>query len=65
MMMNTVVAHSDPLLAVAGTRTGEGRAIPYDASPPLGVDAPPDKGSLTAPGKSPAGDAAPGEVQRA
>ena len=39
-----------PLLAVAGTGTGEGCAVSGDAFPPLGVDAPPDKGSLTSPG---------------
>ena len=59
--MNPVVAHSGPLLAVAGTGAGEGLAISGDALPPLDGDVPPDKGSLTAPGKGSAGDAAPGE----
>ena len=60
-----------PVLAVAGTRAGEGRAVSGDALPPLsvdapadkgvdvppdkGVDAPPDKGSRTSPGKESAG----------
>ena len=40
---------------------GENPSVSYDAPPPLGGDAPPDKGSLTAAGKDAAGDAAPGE----
>ena len=53
--MNPVVTHSHPLLAVAGTGAGEGRASLGDALPPLGVDAPLDKGSFTSPGKGSAG----------
>ena len=52
-----------PVLAVAGTGAGEGRAVSGDALTPLGVDAPPDKGvdappdkgSRTSPGKDSAG----------
>ena len=52
-----------PLLAVAGTGAGEGRAVSGAALTPLGVDAPPDKGvdalpdknSRTSPGKNSAG----------
>ena len=40
-----------PVLAVAGTRAGEGRAVSGDALTPLGVDAPPDKGVDASPGK--------------
>ena len=50
-----------PLLAVAGTRTGEGRDVSGDALPPLSVDAPPDKGYLTSTGK---GSADPTRVAR-
>ena len=44
-----------PLLAVAGTGTGEGCAVVGDALPPFGVDAPPEKGSFTSPGKGSVG----------
>ena len=44
-----------PVLAVTDTRAGEGRTVLVDALPPLGVDAPPDKGSRTSPGKDSAG----------
>ena len=40
---------------------GEISSVFCDAPPPLGGDAPPDKGFLTAAGKDAAGDAAPGE----
>ena len=35
---------ASPVLAVAGTGGGEGRAVSGDALTPLGVGAPPDKG---------------------
>ena len=41
-----------PVLAVAGTGAGEGRAVSGDALHPLGVDAPPDKGVVAPPDKS-------------
>ena len=52
-----------PVLAVAGTGVGEGRAVLGDGLSPLGVDAPPDKGvdaladkgSCTSPSKYSAG----------
>ena len=61
--MNPVVAYSGPVLAVASTGAGEGRAVSGDAFTPLGVGAPPDKGvdalpgigSRTSPGKDSAG----------
>ena len=40
-----------PVLAVAGTGAGEGRAVSDDALPPLDVDAPPDKGVDAPPDK--------------
>ena len=40
-----------PVLAVAGTRAGEGRAVLGDALTPLGVGAPPDRGVDAPPGK--------------
>ena len=40
-----------PVLAVAGSRTGEDRAVSGDALPPLGVDTPPDKGVDVPPDK--------------
>ena len=40
-----------PVLAVAGTGAGEGRAVWGDALTPLGVDAPRDKGVDTTPDK--------------
>ena len=53
--MNPVVAHSGPLLAVAGRGAGDGRAVLVDALALVGVDSSPDKGSLTSPGKGSAG----------
>ena len=50
-----------PLLAVASTGAGENPAVLGDALPSLGGGAPPDEGSLFAPGKGSAGDAAPDE----
>ena len=47
-------------LAVAGKGAGENIPVSGDSPPLLGGDAPPDEGTLTAPGKVPAGDAAPG-----
>ena len=44
-----------PVLVVAGTGAGEGRAVSGDALTPLGIDAPPDKGSCTSPSKDSAG----------
>ena len=44
-----------PLVAVAGTGAGEDRTVSGDALPSLGVDAPPNKGSLTSPAKGSAG----------
>ena len=43
------------MLPVAGTGAGGGRAVSGDAFTPLGVDAPPDKGSRTSPGIDSAG----------
>ena len=40
-----------PVLAVAGTGAGEGRAVSDDALTPLGIDAPPDKGVDAPPNK--------------
>ena len=48
-------------LGRAGTGAGKGHAVLGDAFPPLGKNAPPDRGSLTSLGKGSAGDAAPGE----
>ena len=50
-----------PLLDVAGMGAGESPSSSCDAPLSLGGDAPPDKGSLTAPGKGSAGDIAAGE----
>ena len=47
--INRVVANSGPPCCCRGT--GEGRAVSGDALPSLGVDAPPNKGSLTSPVK--------------
>ena len=44
-----------PVLAVAGTGAVEGRAVLGDALIPLGVGAPPGKGSRTSPGEDSAG----------
>ena len=51
-----------PVLAVAGTGAGEGRAVLGDALTPLGVDAPPDKGVDAPPDKGV--DAPPDKVSR-
>ena len=44
-----------PVLTVAGTRAGEGRAVLGDVLNLFGVDAPPDKGSRTSPSNYSAG----------
>ena len=59
--MNPVVALAAPLLDVADMRAGESPFNSCDAPPSLDGDAPPDKGSLIAPGQGSAGDTAPGE----
>ena len=55
------VAHNGPPSCCSWHRDRQKSLCFGRRCPPLGVDASPDKGSLTAPGKGSAGDAAPSE----